>query len=612
MYKNRKLFVSFLIGLMFISLFAISVSAESPTIPGNWEYWTTSNSPLPDNNVWSFAEDSAGNIWIGTENGGVMKYDGTNYTVFDTSNSGLLSNWVITIFEDSNNNIWFGTWGRNSSYCGGLTKYDGTTWVTYTSENSDLPLNCVGAIEEDSDNNIWVSYPYIGWIGIAITKFDGSTWTNYSTRDTGYGTTVDITLDEDTGILWLGTTNGLFNYDGTTWNKYAHIPELHNQVVRQVSIDHQGSLWLRLNRKFYMFDGVDLHYPEDLGLEVLGASSLTDDVNGNIWFGKGAWHYPSRVSVYTLTSWVHYTGEDAALHNGNIRGMLVDSQGNAWFGLGPEGRGVRILHAEIPPAPPMVDANGPYTGNEGDNISLTGTGSSSNGPVSYRWDLDDDGIYETASQNPVFDASNLDGPTTTTVTLEVCDNNNLCATDTAVITILNSAPENVNAGPDQTVLVNTQVYFEGSFTDSGVLDTHTIEWTFESGVTENGTLTPSYTFTTPGTYPVYLTITDDDGGVGSAQIVVTVQTPQEASEDVIDDIDELVDNGALNNGQGNALISQLEAIIAKIDKGQTNAATNQLEAFISQVTAYINAGTLSLEEGQPLIYLATQILASLQ
>jgi ligand-binding sensor domain-containing protein len=58
--------------------------------------------------VYCINEDNDGNIWIGTVDTGVWKYDGnvlTNYTTKD----GLTSNAVNTIYKDKKGALWFGT-----------------------------------------------------------------------------------------------------------------------------------------------------------------------------------------------------------------------------------------------------------------------------------------------------------------------------------------------------------------------------------------------------------------------------------------------------------------------------------------------------------------------
>ena len=77
------------------------------------------------------------------------------------------------------------------------------------------------------------------------------------------------------------------------------------------------------------------------------------------------------------------------------------------------------------------------------------------------------------------------------------------------------------------VPVGTTVSFTGGFWDAGILDTHTATWTFDTITTPgvvaesggSGTVTGTYTFTSPGVYPVTLTVTDDDGGVGTSTYV---------------------------------------------------------------------------------------------
>ena len=83
--------------------------------------YTTSNSGLPDDGVRSIAIDGSGNKWIGTWNGGLVFFDGTNWTVHNTSNSGLPDNGVLSIAIDGSGNKWIGTGGNEGS---GLAVYN--------------------------------------------------------------------------------------------------------------------------------------------------------------------------------------------------------------------------------------------------------------------------------------------------------------------------------------------------------------------------------------------------------------------------------------------------------------------------------------------------------
>lgn len=110
---------------------------------------------------------------------------------------------------------------------------------------------------------------------------------------------------------------------------------------------------------------------------------------------------------------------------------------------------------------------------------------------------------------------------TATVSVEDDEGNTAVNSDTMVI-IVENVPPTVDAGLDQTVGEGTDVMFSGSFTDPGVLDTHTVEWDLGDGTTVGGTLTPIHAYADDGVYTVTLTVTDDDGGVGSDSCTVTV------------------------------------------------------------------------------------------
>jgi PKD repeat protein len=191
--------------------------------------------------------------------------------------------------------------------------------------------------------------------------------------------------------------------------------------------------------------------------------------------------------------------------------------------------------------PPMADAGGPYAVSEGGSVGLAGSGSDPNGdPLTFMWDLDDNGAFETSGQNATFSASGLDGPSTRTVVLQACDAQDACATNAVIVTV-NNVPPVVQAGADQTVAESEPVSFAGSFTDAGSADTHTIEWNFGDGMTTDGTQTPSHAYAESGSYTVTLTVIDDDGGVDSDTLTVVVSSVAIAVEA---GADQAVDEGA--------------------------------------------------------------------
>jgi uncharacterized protein len=90
-------------------------------------------------------------------------------------------------------------------------------------------------------------------------------------------------------------------------------------------------------------------------------------------------------------------------------------------------------------SPPAVNAGGPYSVAEGSTVNLTATGSDPDGgALSYAWDLDDNGSFETPGQTVSFAGS--DGPATPVVKVQVTDGGSLTGTAQTTVTVDNVDP----------------------------------------------------------------------------------------------------------------------------------------------------------------------------
>jgi signal transduction histidine kinase/ligand-binding sensor domain-containing protein len=83
---------------------------------------------LPQSQVTGLAEDVNGYLWIGTQGGGLARFDGREFQVYTTLD-GLLSNFVNSLAFDSNQNLWL-------LHPDGLTRYDGLTFTRFRAPSS--------------------------------------------------------------------------------------------------------------------------------------------------------------------------------------------------------------------------------------------------------------------------------------------------------------------------------------------------------------------------------------------------------------------------------------------------------------------------------------------
>jgi uncharacterized protein len=97
---------------------------------------------------------------------------------------------------------------------------------------------------------------------------------------------------------------------------------------------------------------------------------------------------------------------------------------------------------------PVVSAGGSYSFDEGGSVTVAATGSDPDGDaITYAWDLDDNGSFETPGQSVVFHAD--DGPATQTVSVQATDSTGATATSSATVTVRNVAPTATFNAPAQ-------------------------------------------------------------------------------------------------------------------------------------------------------------------
>jgi hypothetical protein len=86
--------------------------------------------------------------------------------------------------------------------------------------------------------------------------------------------------------------------------------------------------------------------------------------------------------------------------------------------------------------PPTIDAGGPYTVTEGGSVPVTAAGSDPEGDsLTFAWDLDNDGSFETPGQGVAFSATGLTAPGNRTITVQVMDSGGLFTIDLATVQV---------------------------------------------------------------------------------------------------------------------------------------------------------------------------------
>jgi len=187
--------------------------------------------------------------------------------------------------------------------------------------------------------------------------------------------------------------------------------------------------------------------------------------------------------------------------------------------------------------PPTGSTGGPYTGIEGSATSITGTASDPDAGdvLSTTWSATSLSGTDPGAACTFGDVHALSTTVTCndngvfTLKLAINDGHNPPVEVSTTLTVANANPVVTITSPSDLSIVGigTSVPLSASFTDAGSNDTQvcSIDWgdtSVTAGVVSGKTCTGSHSYTAIGTYPVTVTVTDDNGGIGTASITLVI------------------------------------------------------------------------------------------
>ena len=270
-------------------------------------------------------------------------------------------------------------------------------------------------------------------------------------------------------------------------------------------------------------------------------------------------------------------------------------------------------------------------------------------PFNLKWDLDVNGSYETTGSAVTFSATAVDGPSDVVVPVEaVHPSGGPVGQAAARIHVRNVAPQitqfRITDGAGRQVnvdvpfiLTKVPVTASAGFRDPGLFDHQTATLAWGDGSVEpqtaftafaeafgvgTGAVSHRHRYTLPGSHPIVLSVTDDDGDVGAESTIVRVVTPQQAVEEILALLDSTIagttdgnvrmdlerarkalfgnpngKNGALEkikDGNNQAAIAFLQQALSWLHRAQADGADVSTVANIGTLTALLEQVVTSL------------------
>lgn len=173
-------------------IFAAFTCNSSPSFDGllfydssakSWILYTTNNSDIPSDNIRDLKLEYYGingwYLWIATD-AGLSRFDGVGFKNYTSSNSGLPDDDVYSIEIDKLKHKWIGT-------ASGLTYWDHIRWAVWNSStNPEISSGRFGNIVETGNANIWFTIdPSASPGDTELYFFDGYFFTKVLYRNDG-------------------------------------------------------------------------------------------------------------------------------------------------------------------------------------------------------------------------------------------------------------------------------------------------------------------------------------------------------------------------------------------------------------------------------------------
>ncbi|MCC7303772.1 MAG: hypothetical protein IT233_14115 [Bacteroidia bacterium] len=267
-------------------------------------------------------EDSRGFLWIGTSGGGVARFDGKNFVTYEEKD-GLGGKIVPCIAEDHKGDIWFAcTWG-------GISVFDGSNFRKIGVQDGLLSTSISGMLADGENMVIGTSS--------GLTVFTRGSFKSY-TEDPETHVQLQVTClyRSAPGVIWVGTTAGLYRFANGTLTRAGRKATTLNGHITGISDYGQGKLFISESpSQFYSLSVSGNEEPGVIHLKSVITSHITGtlkDAAGRMWIttmGQGILLIESGNEIWFTRS--------NGLSNMNVNCVAADRSGNVWFGMNGSG-----------------------------------------------------------------------------------------------------------------------------------------------------------------------------------------------------------------------------------------------------------------------------------
>ena len=267
---------------------------------------------LPNPNVNAICEDLTGGVWFGT-NSGISRYypGGEKKTLFFNKINNAISDDIRFIKLDKEGNIWIG------SNDGGVIMYNVKTsrFEAQPYINSTIYKDGkVRGMEIDKNNNLWIGTSD----GVAEGTINGQNFKRYNSMDSVIIAEISALYCDPEGDMWIGIEKiggklpGVIKFNSVA-KDFKRIPALSGILAKTLVMDKKGILWIGTSEGLKAFgnDSVIFTITQKDGLLSNNINLLSTGDDGSIYIGTNNGlnrYFPETKRMFSYTERNGFTG----------------------------------------------------------------------------------------------------------------------------------------------------------------------------------------------------------------------------------------------------------------------------------------------------------------
>ena len=327
---------------------------------------------LKNNSINCVFVDQTGNLWVGSNGGGIYKKTNSNYKFnhFSKSNrvGSLSSNKIRSLHEDQFGNLWIGTEGGGLNFLSkSASNYNSFESFTFSKDESGLTSNNIFSISENRiDKNhsiLWFSTENGGLNKLYLGKNDSSKdfkFKKFNTpRNDGSNVknlSIHSIYSEGKNRLWIGYYGlglGLAEWSDPQSKPYfSYIKpkdqnlQFSGKIIRDIYRDGLGVLWIAtnngLNKLFENSSDISKSYFKSFKFNSSDENSIGsdytlqifEDSNNNLWIGTigGGLNKLNRDKNLDVLGFKQYSSQNKSFPDDVINSVVEDQYGFLWVG----------------------------------------------------------------------------------------------------------------------------------------------------------------------------------------------------------------------------------------------------------------------------------------